>query len=224
MGRRPAGITYVLTAAAVTVAACGASSSSGRTEEGGAVAASCAASLAWKGQSYVGVSNAHGLPATGAVLSAKAVDPPCNDTDGSDAQARRVTVRRIGDVDPALALRTSPDDPTIYLVQGVFTSLPGHPLHRAFYRSASQPHRSGDGRRCSVAGRVDGRWPDGFGVVAAGRGSASVTVDAGTRIVGGARRAGQPFLAQGAVVRVSARRCLTVGRARRVTAVRVVVG
>ncbi len=125
---------------------------------------------------------------------------------------RRVTVRRFGDVPPALAVAVAVDgEPGGYHAEGYLPVLRGHPLHRHMYGSDDRPapRRRGCGRSF--------RW-DGVVVVTPETGNELVVRRFGRRRttfldlhartrVHGFSRSGFPYLARGDRVRVSGRIC-----------------
>jgi len=204
---------------------CGDGADGARHAVGGVPAASCRSALEWMGHTYYGDVTGRGLPATGAAVAPSARQPACDDTNNASGAAAKVSVRRLVGVSPEIALRRSGDTGRlVFLIGGVFTALPGHPLHRAFWGSRSRPYRPGQGRRCEVRGRVDRPGVNDLGIADGAGEVSSVAIDARTVIDGAPRRGGQPFLRQGATARVVGRRCTDLETGgERLTAVRVTV-
>jgi hypothetical protein len=132
------------------------------------------------------------------------------------AEDQEVTVRRVANVPPALAIARDdvPASASIYLAPGFFPVLPDHPLHRALVRQAHGLPRP---RRCEERFRLTGTvlqtpLTDGVRVGRRGR-RTSVSVVATTKIVG-FRRAGYAYLQRRDLVEVRGRRCDLVDSAR----------
>jgi hypothetical protein len=169
--------------------------------QSGGPGTSCAAAVRWNQSYYWG--NAMKVR-YGAVLG-RGVVRACTSDDG----VQEVTVRRVANVPPALAVARDdvPASASIYLASGFFPVLADHPLHRALVRQAHGLPRP---RRCTERFRLSGtvlRTPLNE-AVPLGRGgrSTSVHVVATTKIIG-FRRAGYAYLQRRDLVTVSGRRC-----------------
>jgi hypothetical protein len=156
---------------------------------------SCAATVRWNQTLYVGLSI---RAPQGAVLG-RGVVPACT----PDEHDQRVTIRRVANVPPALAVAREEEPPgqsAVYLAPGFFRVLADHPLHR-------RPVRP---RRCSARFRLTGtvvRTPTSSVVplqIDGRRLPASVVTS--TDIIG-FRRAGHPYLQRRDLVMVRGRRC-----------------
>jgi hypothetical protein len=156
---------------------------------------SCAAAVRWNQTLYFGL--AMKVP-HGSVLG-RGVVPACT----ADDDDQPVTIRRVANVPPALAVAREGEPPgmsTVYLAPGFFPILPGHPLHRGVVRP----------RRCSERFRLAGtvlRTPTSNVVpLRVGRRELSAYVVTSTEIIG-FRRAGYPYLQRRDLVDVRGRRC-----------------
>lgn len=163
---------------------------------------SCISSVRWNHTVYLG----HAMKAPQGGVLGRGVVPACT-PDGDDEQ---VTIRRIANVQPALAVAREGEPPgrnVIYLAPGFFPLLADHPLHRALTRQARGLPRP---RRCSGRFRLAGavlRTPttDGVSLLAGGH-RLSLNVVSTTRITG-FLRAGHPYLQRRDLVDVRGRRC-----------------
>jgi hypothetical protein len=140
--------------------------------------------------------------ARGAEL-AQGVLPGC----GGDAD-RTVRVVRLRGVPPALAVaRAGGERDLVYLAEGYFPVLPGHPLHAALVRRARglpKPHDCGTA--WSARGVLE-RMPAGDLIEIRSGAKVVMALVAQTTRIAGFRRQGQPYLERGDVVAASGRRC-----------------
>lgn len=179
-----------------------------------ATSGACEASVVYEGTSYVGlrldrpVRHAERL---------RGFVPGCDDTgvteigpDGRQTDRtpppepdRPVRLRRIRGVPRALAVAREGDRTSALLAAGYFPSLAGHPLHGRVDVAPQQRRCRG---RTTLAGRVDGVNLAGVSVRVRGGRHFEVAIVRDTRIEG-FRRAGEPHLQAGDLVRVGGRRC-----------------
>lgn len=174
----------------------------------------CVESVVYEGTSYEGVRldrpARHGGRLKGGVV------PGCNDTSeieiGPDGQQtdrtpvepdRPVALRRIRGVPRALAVARAGGRSTAYLAPGYFPQLAGHPL-RGRLDTPARP-RGCDGPT-TVTGRVEQAGGGGIRLEAGGGRHFDVAVVSDTEIEG-FRRAGEPYLQAGDLIRVDGRRC-----------------
>ena len=184
----------------------------------GTAVASCAAGVSFHDAFYQH-RPAHNGVAQGAALNG-GVLPGCNDTVvlGPDGQRLGVPepdvpveLQRIRGVSPKLAV-ARPGQPGVFLAPGTFPQLPRHPLHGTLYGSRRAPDAMKD-RVCGAPHRVTGFLPytPGAGSTMTLRTAQGidvpVVIDAGTRIRGARRVAGQPTVAGGDALSVVGRRC-----------------
>jgi hypothetical protein len=185
-------VLVILAVAAVAAAGCAESRGS---------SSSCAAVVRWNQSFYRG----HAMKVRHGDVLGRGVVPACT----TDDEDQEVTVRRVANVPPALAVAREdvPASASIYLAPGFFPVLADHPLHRALVRQAHGLPRP---RRCAERFRVTGTvletpTTDGVSLGTGGR-RASVSVVATTRVIG-FRRAGYAYLQRRDLVEVRGRRC-----------------
>jgi hypothetical protein len=183
--------------AAAGAAGCGGGGGGGGGDD--APSTSCASTLRVWGQQYRGAAM---HAERGAKLAVHGVLPGCGGTD------RTVGVVRLRGVPPAVAVARSggPRD-QVFVADGYFPVLRGHPLHAALVRQA---HGLPQPRHCGAAWRARGplaRTPVGDRIeVRSGGKTVVAAVTQGTRIFG-FRRAGEAYLQRGDLVVASGRRC-----------------
>jgi hypothetical protein len=163
---------------------------------------SCVAAVRWNQTLYFGLA----MKVTHGSVLGRGVVPACT----ADHDDQPVTIRRVANVPPALAVARE-GEPSgmsrVYLAPGFFPILADHPLHRLLVRRARGLERP---RRCGGRFRLTGtvqRTPINNGVpLRVGGRELSVQVVAGTEIIG-FRRAGYPYLQRRDLVDVRGRRC-----------------
>ena len=171
----------------------------------------CAASLTWRGATYIGVSlSRKATPAVGRRVGTGTI-PPCIDTSpppDPPEKAERIALRRIKGVSPRIAVYA---DGLVWPAFGFFTELPSHPLHRAFHGSRQGvPNFTREGR-CrgmrTIRGLVTTTQFGPVDINPLGKArSLSLRIDAITRIRGFSK-AGHPYLERGDEIRVRGLRC-----------------
>jgi hypothetical protein len=148
--------------------------------------ASCAASLDWRGSTYVGHGHERGLK-LGTRLHDKATRPFCDDTPSEPKPPSEVVVRRLRGIPPAIALHR---DGT-YVNASTFVNLRSHPLHEEL---GSNRRARTDGEPCTVTGVADVQVN---GLNVAGK-VVAVAVDTKVEL----QRHGTGYVADGATIRV----------------------
>jgi hypothetical protein len=161
---------------------------------------SCAAAVVWNDTVYFGGRFPPPHPAAGAPLEGGR-QPGCNDSGGPFEADRAVSLRRVGDIPPEVALYVDGESGAVYTNPGAFIELPVHPLHDNYFGGPRRPRRSARGHRC----RIDGRAMLSSSLfLRTSTGEQNVVVDARTRITG-FDHAGMPILATGDLLRIHGR-------------------
>jgi hypothetical protein len=163
---------------------------------------SCVASVRWNQTLYRG----QAMKAPHGGVAGRGVPPACTPDDDDQL----VTIRRVANVPPALAVAREGEPPgrdIVYLAPGFFPVLDGHPLRRLL---AGATQDLPGPRRCSGRFHLRGtvlRTPtsDGVSLLVDGQ-RLSTNVVADTEIIG-FRRAGHPYLQRRDLVDVRGRRC-----------------
>jgi hypothetical protein len=170
--------------------------------DSGGTGSSCVASVKWNQTRYLGVA----LKAPPGDVLGRGVVPACTPEDDD----QQVTIRRVANVPPALAVAREGEPPgmhRVYLAPGFFPVLDGHPLRRLLV--GATPDLPGP-RRCSGRFRLAGtvlRTPTSDGVrLRVGGRELSANVVTSTEIIG-FRRARHPYLQRRDLVDVRGRRC-----------------
>jgi hypothetical protein len=184
---------YVLAVvAALTAGGCGLGGST--SEPAGS--SSCASAVRWNGDIYFGnvLAMRHGRRVgTGTI-------PPCESGD----DPRRIPLNRLRGVNPTVALAVAGDHDSVFLAEGFFPQLAGHPVHDAIRRRSGPLLRP---RRCrsrfELTGTVTAVQPL---LVRSGGDSVAIELYADTLITG-FLRAGEPYLQVGDRILVRGRVC-----------------
>lgn len=157
---------------------------------------SCASAVRWNSDIYFG--NQIRMPRAARVGTG--VIPPCDSGD----TPRRVALHRLRGVDPTVAVAVAGDDDTVFLAEGFFLQLAGHPVREATERRRGPPTGP---RRCSgefaQTGTVTAVQPL---LLRSRRGEVAISLHARTRVTG-FLRAGEPYLQIGDRLTIRGRVC-----------------
>ena len=195
LATRPTERCAVYVLAVVAALTAGGCAVGGSTRES-ARSSSCASAVQWNGNIYFG--NALAMPhgrrvGTGTI-------PPCESGD----DPRRVPLNRLRGVNPTVALAVAGDHDSVFLAEGFFPQLAGHPVHEAIRRRRGPLLRP---RRCrgrfERTGTVTAVRPL---LLRSGRDNVAIELYADTRITG-FLRAGEPYLQVGDRIVVRGRVC-----------------
>jgi hypothetical protein len=157
---------------------------------------SCASAVQWNGTIYFG--NALAMP-HGARLGSGTI-PPCQSGD----DPRRVVLTRLRDVNPTVAVAVAGDRDSVFLAEGFFPQLAGHPVHDAIERARGPLLRP---RRCRSRFERTGTVTEVRPLMLrSGADTAAIELYADTRITG-FLRAGEPYLQAGDRITVRGRVC-----------------
>jgi hypothetical protein len=160
----------------------------------------CASAVVWNDTAYFGGDMPPPHPPAGPPLDGGR-SPGCNDSGGPFERDRAVSLRRVGDIPPEVAVYVDGDTGTVYTNPGAFIELPAHPLHDNFFGGPRDPRRHARGDRCQI---------DGQALVAPSlflrtpSGERNVVVDVRTRIEG-FDHAGMPILETDDLLRIHGR-------------------
>jgi hypothetical protein len=186
--------------------------------------AACALGVEYRGAFYVGATPVPGARVEQGAPLRGGVVPGCDDVVIIGPDGRRenepppdtaVDLVRVAGVRAAVAV-AMPGRSDVFIAPGFLPELASHPLHEALFAEPPRERCPGS-KTVTRTGRIVSA--PGFGRqlgMRGGGGQSSVAVGAATRVLGGTRRAGLPYLRKGDAIRVTGRRCgRTVSRPRR---------
>ena len=166
--------------------------------------------LTWRGTLYSGGWGRLGLETGERIGTGYAPDCPSQGEEPEPPQP--VTLRRVVDVRPAIAVATA-DTRDVYLAGGFVIESPLHPLHRKIFRRASPNETRGwsCGPLFRRLGRVTSAPPHNVRIRHRSGGERLYFIDARTAFDAGLMRSGVPFLRRGMQVGVVGTRCTASG-------------
>ena len=174
-------------------------------------AASCAATLTWRGTLYSGLWAPRGVEFGGRIGTGYV--PDCPGPGEEPEPPTPVTLLRVKGVRPAIAVATR-HERSLYLAEGFIIESRRHPLHRAVFRRGSPNETRGwsCGPLFRRTGQVTSAPPFNLRVAYRRTGRLGhFFVDAETRFDDRLTRFGVPYLRVGTNVRLTARRCTASG-------------
>lgn len=189
---------------------------------------SCAQTVEWRRTTYDAVPARQASTSLTRRLGRGEV-VPCLEARGcaGTPPARNATILRIEGVDPEVAVGVEEDAGSVYLAEGYFVELAGHPLHRAVFGRDGTPNETA-GLDCGRAfRRIGRRVPPLTSVLRVELDGqdreATFFVDAKTEIAVPERN-GLPYVADGQRISITARACGARGGAAKLVAAVVASG